>query len=165
MNAEEKTSGDKVKEFLHQFVVGTLAVLVAVNLVSGITYDTPANLLLASLVLGALNAFLRPLLLLGCLPLLILTLGLFLIVINAILLKLTGELMVSLTGNPKSFLVEDFWSAIWGALIISIVTLIANSVTGNGNSKMHFKRGQPRERPPDKRSYDRDDDDGPVIDV
>ena len=93
MNAEEKTSGDKVKEFIHQFVVGSLAVLVAVNVVSGITYDTPANLLLASLVLGALNAFLRPLLLLGCLPLLILTLGLFLIVINAILLQLTSCLL------------------------------------------------------------------------
>ena len=108
MNVEEKTSGDKVKEFLHQFVVGTLAVLVAVNVVGGITYDTPANLLLASLVLGALNAFLRPLLLLGCLPLLILTLGLFLIVINAILLKLTGELV-------NGFEVEDFWSANLGS--------------------------------------------------
>ena len=163
MNVEEKTSGDKVKEFLHQFVVGTLAVLVAVNLVGGITYDTPSNLLLASLVLGALNAFLRPLLLLGCLPLLILTLGFFLIVINAILLQLTGELMVSLTGNPDSFVVEDFWSAFWGALVISIVTLIANSLTGNGKSKVHFQRGQPRKRPPDKRGYNSDDDDGPVI--
>ena len=109
-------------------------------------------------MLGALNAFLRPLLLLGCLPLLILTLGLFLIVINAILLKLTGELV-------NGFEVEDFWSAIWGALVISIVTLIANSLSGKGNSKVHFKRAQPRERPPDKRGYDRDDDDGPVIDV
>lgn len=158
MNVEEKTSGDKVKEFLHQFVVGTLAVLVAVNVVGGITYDTPANLLLASLVLGALNAFLRPLLLLGCLPLLILTLGLFLIVINAILLKLTGELV-------NGFEVEDFWSAILGALVISIVTLIANSLSGKGNSKVHFNRAQPRESPPNKRGYDRDDDDGPVIDV
>ena len=47
MNVEEKTSGDKVKEFLHQFVVGTLAVLVAVNVVGGITYDTPANHILS----------------------------------------------------------------------------------------------------------------------
>jgi len=165
MNAEEKTSGDKVKEFIHQFVVGTLAVLVAVNVVTGITYDSTANLLLASLVLGALNAFLRPLLLLGCLPLLILTLGLFLIVINAILLQLTGGLMVGLTGNPDSFVVEDFWSAIWGALVISIVTLIANSLTGNGKSKVHFQRARQPKRPPEKPGYDHDDDDGPVIDV
>lgn len=165
MNAEEKTSGDKVKEFIHQFVVGTLAVLVAGKVVNGITYDTPANLLLASLVLGALNAFLRPLLLLGCLPLLILTLGLFLIVINAILLQLTSGLMAGLTGNPDSFVVEDFWSAIWGALVISIVTLMANSLTGNGKSKVHFQPAQQPKRPPKKRGYDHDDDDGPVIDV
>ena len=165
MSNEEKTSGDKVKNFLHQFVVGTLAVLVAVNLVDGITYDTPTNLILASLVLGALNAFLRPLLLLGCLPLLILTLGLFLVVINAILLKLTGNLMSGITGNSESFVVEDFWSAIWGALIISIVTLIANSLTGKGQSKVHFQRAQPRESQKDKRRYNHDDDDGPVIDV
>lgn len=165
MSSEEKTSGDKVKDFLHQFVVGTLAVLVAVNLVDGITYDTPTNLILASLVLGALNAFLRPLLLLGCLPLLILTLGLFLVVINAILLKLTGNLMSSITGNSESFVVEDFWSAIWGALIISIVTLIANSLTGKGQSKVHFQRAQPRESQKDNRRYNHDDDDGPVIDV
>ena len=85
-------------------------------------------------------------------------LGLFLIVINAILLKLTGELV-------NGFEVEDFWSAIWGALVISIVTLIANSLSGKGNPKVHFKRAQPRERPPNKRGYARDDDDGPVIDV
>ncbi len=165
MSNEEKTSGDKVKNFLHQFVVGTLAVLVAVNLVDGITYDTPTNLILASLVLGALNAFLRPVLLLGCLPLLILTLGLFLVVINAILLKLTGDLMSGITGNSESFVVEDFSSAIWGALIISIVTLIANSLTGKGQSKVHFQRAQPRESQKDNRRYNHDDDDGPVIDV
>ena len=79
-------------------------------------------------------------------------------VINAILLQLTAGLV-------DGFEVANFWSAFLGALVISIVTLIANSVTGNGNSKVLFKRGQPRERPPDKRSFDRDDDDGQVIDV
>ena len=158
MNAEEKTSGDKVKEFLHQFVVGTLAVLVAVNVVSGITYDTPANLLLASLVLGALNAFLRPLLLVGCLPLLILTLGLFLMVINAILLQLTASLV-------DGFEVTNFWSAFLGALVISIVTLIANTLTGNGDSKVQIGRMR-QNQTSTRRNKDYDDDgNGPVIDV
>ena len=158
MNAEEKTSGDKVKEFLHQFVVGTLAVLVAVNVVSGITYDTPANLLLASLVLRALNAFLRPLLLVGCLPLLILTLGLFLMVINAILLQLTAGLV-------DGFEVANFWSAFLGALVISVVTLIANTLTGNGNSKVHIGRMR-QNQTSTRRNKDYDDDgNGPVIDV
>ncbi|SVE30234.1 uncharacterized protein METZ01_LOCUS483088, partial [marine metagenome] len=122
-----------VRNFLHQFVVGTFAVLIAVNVVSGITYDTPIHLLLASLVLGALNAFLRPFLLLGCLPLLILTLGLFLMVINAMLLLLTAKLV-------EGFNIDGFWSAFLGALVISIVTLIANSLTKRGDSQMSFQR-------------------------
>ncbi len=151
-NGEEEKP---VRGFLHQFVVGTLAVLVAVHLVPGITYVKPVDLFLASLVLGALNAVLRPLLLLGCLPLLILTLGLFLLVINAGLLMLTAKLV-------EGFKVPEFWDAFWGALIISIVTLIANTLTGSGQSKFQFHKNKPREK---KSGYDRDDDDGPVIDV
>ncbi len=144
-----------VRDFLHQFVVGILAVLVAVHLVPGIQYAKPVHLILATLVLSALNAFLRPLLLLGCLPLLILTLGLFLIIINAGLLMLTGELV-------DGFTVKWFWPAFWGALIISIVTLIANTLSGGGQSQLRFRRGKPREK---QFGYDRNDDDGPVIDV
>ena len=146
-----------VRDFLHQFVVGTLAVLVAVYLVPGIYYDPdkPINLFLATLVLGALNAFLRPLLLLGCLPLLIVTLGFFLLVINAGLLMLTGKLVVGFT-------VDGFGAAFLGALIISIVTLIANKLTGGGQSNFQFRRAKQKE---EKSGYNRDDDDGPVIDV
>ena len=152
-----KNSG---RDFLHQFLVGTFAVLIAVNVVPGITYYTTINLLLASLVLGALNAFLRPFLLLGCLPLLILTLGLFLMVINAMLLLLTAELV-------EGFNIEGgFWTAFWGALVISIVTLTANTLTSNGDSKVHFQRMQPKQNSPKKKKkYDHDDDDGPVIDI
>ena len=147
-----------VRDFLHQFVVGTLAVLVAVYLVPGIYYDPdkPINLFLATLVLGALNAFLRPLLLLGCLPLLIVTLGFFLLVINAGLLMLTDKLV----GN--GFTVNGFGAAFWGALIISIVTLVANKLTGGGQSNFQFHRAKQKE---EKSGYNRDDDDGPVIDV
>ena len=147
-----------VRDFLHQGVVGTFAVLIAVNVVPGITYDSPLHLLLASLVLGALNAFLRPFLLLGCLPLLILTLGLFLMVINAMLLLLTAKLV-------DGFHIEGFWSAFWGALVISIVTLIANTFTGRGDSQMSFRRAKPRDGQPNSQTPRHDDDDGPVIDV
>ena len=144
-----------MRDFLHQFVVGTLAVLVAVHLVPEIKYEKPVDLLLATLVLGFLNGFLRPLLMLGCLPLLILTLGMFLIVINAGLLMLTAEFV-------DGFSVKWFWPAFWGALIISIVTLIVNTLTAGGRSKFQFLRGRQKEK---KTGYDHDDDDGPVIDV
>ena len=153
-NAEPKEKRP-MRVFLHQFVVGTLAVLVAVHMVPSIQYERLEHLLLATLVLGALNAFLRPLLLLGCLPLLILTLGLFLLVINAGLLMLTGKLV-------DGFSVDGFGAAFWGALIISIVTLIANTLTGGGQSNFQFHRAKQKEK---NSGYDRDDDDGPVIDV
>ena len=147
-----------VRDFLHQFVVGTFAVLIAVNVVPGITFDTPLHLLLASLVLGALNAFLRPFLLLGCLPLLILTLGLFLMVINAMLLLLTAKLV-------DGFNIAGFWPAFWGALVISIVTLIANTFTGRGDSQMSFRRAKRRDGQSNRQTPRHDDDDGPVIDI
>jgi putative membrane protein len=104
-----------------------------------------------SLVLGILNAFIRPVMMLLALPLLIFTLGLFTLVINALLLKLVGVLL-----SPY-FVVKDFWSAFLGALIISIVSLTLNLLTGGGTSRVTFRR---RSRPPDS-----DRGDGPVIDV
>ena len=114
-------------------------------MVPSIQYERLEHLLLATLVLGALNAFLRPLLLLGCLPLLILTLGLFLLVINAGLLMLTGKLV-------DGFTVDGFGAAFWGALIISIVTLIANKLTGGGQSNFQFRRAKQNGKKPGGRN-------------
>ena len=66
-----------LKIFLQRWLVNTVAVLVAAHLVRGISYESFTGLLIASLVLGVLNAFLRPLLLLLSLPLLFFSLGLF----------------------------------------------------------------------------------------
>ena len=80
-------------------------------------------------------------------------------IINAGLLMLTGELV-------DGFEVENFAAAFWGALVISIFTLIANTLTRNGASKVHFRRMQPNQHSRgEKKKYDHDDDDGPVIDV
>jgi len=100
--------------------------------------------------LGIFNALLRPLLVLLSLPLVIFTLGLFTLFINALLLYFVGSLV-------KSFVVADFWAAFWGALIISVVSLILNSLTGTGGSRIEVQRG--------KRRSGRGDGDGPVIDV
>jgi putative membrane protein len=121
--------------------------------VPGISYGDWRDLLVATLVLGLLNSFLRPILMLLSLPLLIFTLGLFTIVINAILLLLVGAL---LRGH---FQVDGFWSAFWGALVISIVSLLLNSFTGTGNARVSVHRGDPPKKTPD------DDNNGPVIDV
>ena len=138
-----------MKKFLQRWIISTVAVLVATYLVDGIDYQKPLDLLVATLLLGILNTFLRPLLLFLSLPLLIFTLGLFTLVINAVLL-----LLVSLLLEPK-FVVEGFWSAFWGALIISLISLVLNSMTGTGDSRVSVK----------KKVSTRDDGDGPVIDV
>lgn len=139
-----------VKSFLQRWLVDTVAVMVAANVVKGINYDSMTSLLVASLLLGVFNAILRPLLLLLSLPLVIFTLGLFTLVINALLLYFVGQLV-------KSFHVADFGAAFLGALIISLVSLVLNSVTGTGNSRIEFRRSRSRS--------DRKDGDGPVIDI
>ena len=143
-----------MKKFLQNWLICTLAVLVAVHVVPGIHFqdDNFWTPFVAALVLGILNAILRPLLLLLALPLLLLTLGLFFFVINAALLWLVGALL------KPHFYVEDFWSAFWGALVISLVTGILNVLTGNRRSGVVVRR-QNAPRPP------RHDGDGPVIDV
>lgn len=148
-------SGGTIKRFLQGWVINTFAVLVAACLLPGISYNHDWQvLLLASLLLGLLNSFVRPLVMLVALPLLILTLGLFMLVINALLLMLVGKIV---TG----FEVAGFWSALFGSLIISFVSLVLNSLTGTGRSRIEIRRFGKKHNPPGRH----DDGDGPVIDV
>src|SRR5438034_5342388 len=116
-----------LKTFLQRWFVNTLAVLAAAHLVKGLSYDSWGGLVAASLLLGILNAFLRPLLLLLSLPLLLVTFGLFILVINALLLYFIGWLL-------QSFQVSGFASAFWGALVISLVSMLVNSLIGPGTT-------------------------------
>jgi len=101
---------------LVRWLILTLAVWVAAHLVPGIAYDHWQSLLIAALVLGILNAFVKPIILLISLPLIFVTFGFFLVLINALLLKATAWLVPGLH-------VASFWSALAGSLVISIVSL------------------------------------------
>ena len=125
-----------VVRFLQNWAVNTFAVLVAVVLVAGIHYDKAYQLLLASLLLGVLNAFVRPFLMLVALPFLVLTLGLFMIVINAVLLSFTGLVV-------HGFQVDNFGSALVGAFIMGVVALILNALTGFGHTRVRVAHGRP----------------------
>jgi putative membrane protein len=111
----------QLKKFIQSWVINTLSVLVAVYLVSGIHYSKPLDLAVASLLLGVLNSIFRPLKIL----LAIVTLGILTLVTNALLLYFVGFLL------KPHFYVDDFSSAFWGALIISIMGIILNALTGN----------------------------------
>ncbi|MHC1768288.1 MAG: phage holin family protein [Verrucomicrobiia bacterium] len=139
------------KQFLQRWAITTVGVLVAANLVPGIHYDTVVGLLLASLLLGVLNAVIRPVMMILALPLLLVTLGLFVLVINGFLLYVVGSIL-------KSFHVDSFWAAFWGALVISLVSLFANVLLGTDGSsvEVHHRR-RPPPGPPGGQ--------GPIIDV
>lgn len=143
-----------LKKFIQSWLINTLAVLVTVLILRPhIHYAETADLFVASLLLGILNTFFRPIMLLLALPLLIFTLGLFTIVINAGLLYLVHWIM-----GPH-FEVDGFGWAMLGSLIISVISLPLNILTGTGGSRVSFRR-QPR--PPGDRG---NSDGGPVIDV
>ena len=138
--------------FLQRWAINTLAVLVATHIVPGIDYETVASLFVASLLFGILVTFLRPLLFLLTLPLVVVSLGFFVLVINAGLLYLVGSLV-------KGFHVDGFWPAFWGALVISLTSLVLNTLTGSGEGRVRVRRSAPASKPTGG------DGDGPVIDV
>jgi putative membrane protein len=145
----------KLLGFLGSWAINTLAVFLAVIILHGhIRYQMPTDLIFASLLLGILNAFVRPILLFFALPLLIFTLGLFTFVINALLLYLVGMLMSPPFWSTPHFQVDSFGFAFLGALIISFVSVVLHILTGGARVTVH-------RRPPPPSSSD----DGPVIDV
>jgi putative membrane protein len=139
--------------FFQRWLITTAGVLLAAGLVSGIRADNVVSLLAASLLLGILNAFIRPVLMLVALPLLILSLGLFTFIINALLLYWVGALV-------KGFYVADFWAAFKGSLLISIVSLFANIALGNRHIRVETRRSSSPAPGTNKNTGS-----GPVIDV
>ncbi len=103
-----------MKPFVTRWMVTTLAVLVAAQL-PGIHANSLVSLLFASLLLGVVNALVRPVLLLLSLPLILVTLGFFILIINALMLRLVAGLV-------PGFFVDSFGSAFLGAIVISIVS-------------------------------------------
>ncbi len=119
--------------FLVRLLINAAALWVSTSVVTGLTYQGSwMSLLLVALVFGVLNASVRPLLKLLTLPLLILTLGLFTFVINAIMLLITGWISDRLT---LGFHVAGFWPALWGGLVISIVSLFMSLLVKSRRSE------------------------------
>lgn len=110
-----------MKGLLLRWLITTLAILAAAYLIDGIQVSGFVPALAAAALLGILNAFLRPILILLTLPLTILTLGLFTFVINAALLLLVSSVM-------SSFVVKGFWTALIGSLVISAVSWLLSSL-------------------------------------
>lgn len=109
-----------MKGIIIRWLILTFAIMVTSYLLDGIQITGFFSALLAAAILGILNAFFRPILIILTLPINILSLGLFTFIINAVLL-----MMVS--GVISGFNIKGFWYALFGSLLISIVSWLLNS--------------------------------------
>jgi putative membrane protein len=131
-------------QLLIRWTVLALGVMLATKLVPGIGCDDMPTLLVVVLLLSLFNAVLKPLLVFFTLPFILITLGLGVVLINAFLFMLVGRLV-------EGFVVEGFWPALGGSLIVSVTNLAMSSLMGG--------RGGPRG--PGRRSGKK----GDVIDI
>lgn len=103
--------------FLLHWALTALALWVASHVFKGIQFSSTASLVVAALLLGLANAVVRPLLVLLTLPLTVLTFGLFLLVINALMLLLVAKLV-------DGFKVAGFWTAFWASLFMAVLSFV-----------------------------------------
>ena len=116
-----------MKGLLIRWLILTAAIVIASYLLDGIQVSGFFAAFSAAAILGLLNAFFRPILFILTLPLTVLTLGLFTFVINAVLLMMAS-------GVVSGFEVTGFWTAVFGSLLISIVSWVLNSFINNQGS-------------------------------
>ena len=117
----------RILTFLVRLLTNAAALWVATRIVPGVTYTGGwMPILGVALVFGAVNAFIRPVAKILTFPIVILTLGLFLLVINGFMLWLTSALSDVLA---LGFHVQGFWPAFWGALVVSIVSGLLSLMT------------------------------------
>lgn len=120
--------------FVLRVAIVALGLWLATQILPGLQFDTPGYLLAAALLLGIVNAIVRPIAVLLTLPLTLLTLGLFLLVINAAMLGLVALLLAG-------FHVGGFWTAVGGALIVSLTGWLASGLIGN-NGKVEVMKSR-----------------------
>jgi putative membrane protein len=106
---------------LLRFLLNALALIVAAWLIPGVRLASPGSAIIAGIVLGFINAIVRPVLVLLTLPFTLLTLGLFIFVVNAICLALTAWLV-------PGFSISGFGAALGGALIVSLVSWLVSAL-------------------------------------
>ena len=119
--------------FIVRALFAALGLALAAYLLKGVSYDGIVTLLIAAVLLGVVNAILRPILFILTLPLTIVTLGLFLLVLNAAMIGLVALIL-------PGFSVSGFWTAVGAAIIVSLVSWAASAVIGNSGRVEHFSR-------------------------
>jgi putative membrane protein len=110
-----------MRRILLKWLINALALLVTAYIVKGIEFTGAPALFMAAALLGILNILIRPFLILLTLPITIITLGLFTLIINGAMLWIVSLII-------KGFVIQGFWPAVIGALIISVVSWVLNGL-------------------------------------
>jgi len=108
-----------MKKFLIKWFINVIALVIVIHIIAGVSIDNPQTVLVAALILGLLNAFIRPFILIITLPLTILTFGIFTFFINGFLFYLAAKFV-------SGFTVAGFWNAFWAALLFSAISSLLN---------------------------------------
>jgi putative membrane protein len=119
-------------QFIVSLIINAVALWVVTLLNIGIHADTTTALIIASIVLGIVNAIIRPIMLLLSLPFIIVTLGLFVLVVNGIAVWLVGLVV-------PGFHVDSLWAGILGAIILAVISWIVGAVGLNKVGKPDVK--------------------------
>ena len=120
--------------FLVRALIVALGLWLATEWVNGVYIDTPGTLLLAGVLLGIVNSIVRPIAIVLTLPMTLVTLGLFLLVINAGMVALVAWMLPGMH-------VAGFWSAFWTAVLVSLVSFVGSwFVGGKGKVELFVKR-------------------------
>jgi putative membrane protein len=119
-----------MRSFVFRWLTTTVAVMVAASVPLGIRYDSAGSLIGAALLLGILNAFVRPVLLILSAPLILLTLGFFILVVNGLLLWFVPNIV-------PGFHVDNFGSAFWGAIVVGLVSWMLSAFFRGSDGRVH----------------------------
>ena len=122
-----------MKGFIVRLLITALGLWVADRVLPGIAISGTGSLLVSALLLGMVNAVIRPIILILTLPLTVLTLGLFILIVNGISLGIAAWLV-------PGFHIAGLWSATWGAVIVGLTSWVASAFIGGSGKIERMKR-------------------------
>ncbi|MCX5666210.1 MAG: phage holin family protein [Candidatus Omnitrophica bacterium] len=108
-------------KFLIKWFINVIALLVVIHVIAGVSIDNMQTVFVAALILGLLNSFIRPFILILTLPITIFTFGFFTLIINGYMFYLATKFI-------KGFVVAGFWNAFWAALLFSIISSVLSFI-------------------------------------
>jgi putative membrane protein len=127
-----------LRRYILQWLITSLAIFAAFSLVPGITFSGNGyEIGIIAMIYSVINLLIRPILTLITCPMIILTLGMFTVIINGVLLLITADLAKYF---GIDFQIETFFTALMGAVVISLTTFVLNLLSGENNVKVHIAK-------------------------